>query len=151
MGKYKDDSSRPLLLKLHRSIDVNIILSGRKSLSSRPDIVIKPDLSPSERKVEQLLLKERRSLINSGVSRGDIKLRGSSLYVKNKKYGSVTNDAFEPLLAEEVPRVPDPLPSSPLPPPQVDSSLPVPAASPSLVESPSLPPVAKVSVPASQQ
>jgi hypothetical protein len=66
---------------LHRSIDFSTILSGRKLLNSRPDIIIKPNLSPLERKVEQLLLKEHRCLINSGTQRRDI------MYVSN---GSVT-------------------------------------------------------------
>ena len=52
------------------------LLIGRKNLSSRPDIVIKPDLSPSERKMEQLLLRECRMLIESGAQRSSIKLRG---------------------------------------------------------------------------
>lgn len=96
LGKFKDGVARPTLLQLHRSVDVSIILSGRKKLSTRPDIIVKPDLSPSERKVEQLLLKERRFLIESGIQRSDIRIRGSSLYVNNKKLGSVKNNKYEP-------------------------------------------------------
>ncbi len=83
LGKFKDDRSRPLLVKL-------TILMSRKKLASKPGIAIKPDLSPEERGIESLLLKERRTLIDSGVVRSVIKLSGKSL----KRYGSVTNGAF---------------------------------------------------------
>lgn len=94
LGKFKEGLSRPLLLYLYRSVDVNAVLSGRRKLSTKPHITIKPDLSPEERKVEQLLLKERRTLIQSGAERNTIKIRGSSLYVKNQKYGEVRDDKF---------------------------------------------------------
>lgn len=96
LGKFKVGSTRPLLLKLNRLVDVTSILNGRHKLSASPNVRIKPDLTPNERKVEQLLLAERRSLITSGKERRSIKLRGSSLYVDNQKYGEVTNNKFEP-------------------------------------------------------
>lgn len=71
------------------------ILNGRRKLSSRADITIKPNLSFEERKKEQLLLKERRSLINSSTLRSAIRLHGLSLYVNNIKYGVVRNNKFE--------------------------------------------------------
>ena len=95
LGKFKDGSSHPLLLQLYRSTDVHTILSGRRKLSVRPGVIIKPDLSLEERKVEQLLLKERRSLIQRGVPHGAIKLCGSSLFVDNKEHGEVQNNQFE--------------------------------------------------------
>ena len=95
LGKFKNGHSRPLLLELYRTLDVNTILSGRRKLSTRPDIAVKPDLSPHERKVEQLLLKERKKLIQEGTERRAIKLRGSSLYINNRKYGEVKNNTFE--------------------------------------------------------
>ena len=78
LGKYKENHSRPrpLLVKLSRPSDVQSILMGRKNLASRPGIGIKPDLSADDRKIESLLLKERRSLIVSGVERKNIRISG---------------------------------------------------------------------------
>lgn len=95
LGKYKDDHHRPLLVKLVRSSDASSILNNRKSLGSMPGISIKPDLSPQERRTESALLKERRTLINSGVERNNMKIRGSSLFINNIKYGYVTNSIFQ--------------------------------------------------------
>ena len=53
-------------------------------------VVIKPDMSLKERKSESMLLKERWSLIQSGVPREVIKIRGSRLLVRNKLHGQVT-------------------------------------------------------------
>ena len=44
--------------------------------------------------MEKILLKERWSLIQSGVDRKDIKLRQGNIYVKNKKYGQVVDEKF---------------------------------------------------------
>lgn len=68
---------------------------ARKNLAVRPDIRIKPDLSAEERKKESLLLMERRSLIDAGVERKDIRMSGNSIYVKKKKYGSIEHGKFE--------------------------------------------------------
>ena len=94
LGKFKVDQSRPLLVKLTRTSDVQSILMGRKKLASKPGIAIKPDLSPEERGIESLLLKERRTLIDSGVARSVIKLSGKSLLVNKKRFGSVSNGVF---------------------------------------------------------
>ena len=66
LGRYSDEKARPLLVKLTRPNDVQTILMARKKLASRPEIAIKPDMSVKDRKVESLLLKERRPLINHG-------------------------------------------------------------------------------------
>ena len=58
-------------------------------------ISIKRGLSSEERAIENALLKERRSLIDSGIERRHIKILGKSLYVKNKLHGSVQNSTFE--------------------------------------------------------
>jgi len=78
------------LLKLNRAVDVISVLSnlGAKSVS------IKPDMTPEERKIEGLLLKERWSLLQSGVDKVDIKIRLSSIYVKGVKHGYVSNSVF---------------------------------------------------------
>ena len=49
-----------------------------------------------ERKTENALLKERRSLINNGTERKHIKIRGNCLYhsVHNKLHGSVRDFQF---------------------------------------------------------
>ena len=94
LGKFNDDKTRPILIKLTRSADVVSVLSNRHKLSSFPGIRLKPDLSPEERKRESLLLKERWELINNGISKTTIKIRGNNLYVSSKKYGSVRNCEF---------------------------------------------------------
>ena len=63
LGKYSEDRTRPLLVKLTRPNDVHSVLMARKKLAARPGIAIKPDMSAEDRKVESLLLRERRSLL----------------------------------------------------------------------------------------
>ena len=104
LGKDRKDKTRPLLVKFARRCDVELILSQRKKLSSKPGIGVKPDMSIDERKVESILLKERRSLINTGVERSSIKIRRNSLFVDNCKIGSVIDSAFSKIpLADKVP------------------------------------------------
>ena len=95
LGKFKQNNTRPrpLLLKFLRAFEASLILSKKGSLTSS-QISIKPDMSPDERKVENALLKERRSLINNGIERKYIKIRGNSLYVHNKLYGQFQNSEF---------------------------------------------------------
>ena len=90
LGKYSNvrKHPRPLLIKFIRVADASSILSKRGS-SHGSRIVIKPDMSPTERKSESLLLKERWSLLQSGVPRDAVKIRGSRLLVRNKPYGEV--------------------------------------------------------------
>ena len=94
LGKYDPQHKRPrpILVKFIRTLDVSSILSKRSVLS--PPINIKPDMSPEERLRDSVLLKERWSLIQSGISRSDIKIRKSHLYVKNKPYGQYQNSVF---------------------------------------------------------
>ena len=60
LGKFKKDLTRPrpLLLKLNRAIDVIAVLSNRNLIEDE-NIIIKPDMTPEEKHVESLLLKER--------------------------------------------------------------------------------------------
>ena len=44
-------------------------------------IYVKPDLTPDERTIESLLLKERKLSIEKGTSRQHIKIRNSCLYI----------------------------------------------------------------------
>ena len=96
LGKFKPSNTRPrpLLVKLLRTFEASLILSKKDSLTSST-ISIKRDLSPEERAIENALLKERRSLIDSGIERRHIKIRGISLYVKNKLHGSVQDSTFK--------------------------------------------------------
>ena len=81
-----------LLVSLNSTVDVHDVLFRRQCLSSC--IFIKPDFPPSARKVESFLLQERRKLIDLGVDRRSIKMRGSNLYVNGQLYGSVIDSAF---------------------------------------------------------
>ena len=52
-------------------------------------------MSPTDRKIEAILLKERYTLIKSGVSKDQIKIRGNAIFVSNAKIGSVINFEFK--------------------------------------------------------
>ena len=100
LGKYSDTKHRPILAKLSRSCDVLSILSKRAKLADMPGISIKPDMSKEQRKVESVLLYERRKLIQSGIVSKCIRLKGDSLFVNNKKHGSVVNFKFNAIVLE---------------------------------------------------
>ena len=89
LGKFSESHTRPrpILVKLNCKRDVISILTNRTKLAT--GIFVKPDMSLQERKVEALILKERRSLINSGTDSKHIKIRGNSLFVRNNVFGSV--------------------------------------------------------------
>lgn len=44
--------ARPLLVKLARACDVQLILANRRKLSHMPKVLIKPDLVPNEHVTE---------------------------------------------------------------------------------------------------
>jgi len=94
LGKYNESSERPrpILIKLNRSYDVSNILSAKQNLPK--GLTIKPDLSPAERAVESLLMKERWQLIQSGQNRKDIKIQGKKILLKGKLFGAVTDSKF---------------------------------------------------------
>ena len=71
-------------------------MSNRKNLSQMNGISIKPQLSPWELKVEFVLLKERRALIDSGTPASMIKIsiRTQSLYIGNKLHGMAERGSF---------------------------------------------------------
>jgi len=94
LGKFSSQrpKPRPLLVKLSRAIDVNTILQNRSKISE--GIQVKADMNKEERLREQLLLKERWSLITSGTDRKHIKIRGNKLFVNNKIYGEIINSSF---------------------------------------------------------
>ena len=95
LGKYNASRirPRPVLVTLSSTAEVNNILFNRRNLTS-PEF-IKPDLSPADRKIQSLLLTERRKLLDSGTDRSSIKIRKSSLYLNGKLYGSVVDSTFQ--------------------------------------------------------
>ncbi|XP_065886047.1 uncharacterized protein [Dysidea avara] len=102
LGKYdhKSQRPRPLLIKFLRSNVALDILSSKNKLEA--PIYIKPDLTPFECQKERLLLKERRSLIDNGTERRNIKMRNDSLYVNNKLHCKVSTDGTESHLTETI-------------------------------------------------
>ena len=95
LDKFKKNQTcpLPLLLKLNQVIDEISVLSNRTSIKNE-NITIKPDMTPEEKQVESLLLKERWSLMKSGVSKSDIKIKSGSLFIKGNKYGYVCNSVY---------------------------------------------------------
>lgn len=95
LGKYKPDAqhSRPILVKFLRSAEASLVLS--KVSSFHAPVHIKPDLTPEERKIENLLLKERWSLIQLGFERKRIRIRNQSIFIDNKLYGQYQNSEFQ--------------------------------------------------------
>ena len=92
LGKYSEDRKRPVMAEFTRARDVTSILLNRRNLSRHPTVSIKPNLSKEQRKVESILLRKRWELINEyDHERGDIKIKGNSLFVKNRKHGPVHN------------------------------------------------------------
>ena len=66
------------------------ILVNRSSFSP---YVIKPDMSPSVRSRERILLKERWNLCQSGVEKSLVKIKGNSLIVNGRAFGKVDYDS----------------------------------------------------------
>ena len=74
LGKFNSNASRPrpILVKFVSIADVFAILSKKRSLSS--PYSIKPDRPLKDRLLESIIMHERWNLIQSGVSRNNIKL-----------------------------------------------------------------------------
>ena len=107
LGKYSENRCRPVLTTLSRSNDVISVLANRRHLSHSsqyPHISIKPDLTPEARKVESILLKQRRELITSGTNPRDIKIRRDTLLINGRKHGVVVDSTFQlcPLVSDHV-------------------------------------------------
>ena len=94
LGQFKKDviRPRPILVKLLRSGDVQSILSKRGSLQA--PISIKPDMTTEERDNEKILLNQRWLLIQKGINRKQIKIRGINIFVNNKLYGRLSQGQF---------------------------------------------------------
>ena len=110
IGKYSEHKTRPLLVKFARSCDVAAVLSSRHKISKAecPNVSIKPFMTISERKTESTLLKERRALIDSGVERKHIRIRGNSMYVNGTKVGSANENIFTRHQIEDQPLISNP-------------------------------------------
>ena len=95
LGKFRQNASkpRPILVKFLRMFDATLVLSNRASIKSS-QISIKPDLTKDEREINNILLKERRALINDGIEQKNIMMRGNTLYLNKKPYGFVRNSNF---------------------------------------------------------
>ena len=93
LGRYSENICRPILAKLSRTCEVSSILSQRHKLKGSK-FSVKPDLTKEERKDDQLLMKRRWDLMQSGMRKEAIKFRGNSMYVNNLRFGSVVNGAF---------------------------------------------------------
>ena len=104
IGKYSEDRTRPLIVRFARSCDVATILSSRHKISrsEHPHVFLKPYMTITERKTESTLLKERRVLIDSGVERKLIKIRGNSIYINKTKVGSANEATFTRLLQRNI-------------------------------------------------
>ena len=75
LGKYnvQSDCSRPLLVKFLRYAEASSTIRNKTRLAFQ--IYVKPDLTPNERTIDSLLLKERKLLIEKGTSRQHTEIR----------------------------------------------------------------------------
>ena len=93
LGKYNSnniDRPRPILVRFNSCKAVMDILANCSSFSP---YIVKPDMSPSARSRERLLLKERWNLCQSGVDKSSVKIKGNSLIVNGHTLGKVDNDS----------------------------------------------------------
>lgn len=89
LGKFNSNCKRPrpILVKFLRYADAAKVLFKAGSLCQ--PYTIKPDMSKEQRVRESVLLKERLSLIQSGIKRKSIKIHNSRLFVNNVLHGKV--------------------------------------------------------------
>ena len=94
LGRLTAGKNRPILVKMSRSCEVSSVLSQHRKLKSCPGIFIKPDMSHTEQNIESIILKKKRELIQSGVPKDQIKVKGTILFVNSKRFGSVKDLQF---------------------------------------------------------
>ena len=97
LGKFREEAVRPILVTMARVCDASTLLSNRRSIAPSSKASLKPHMSHEQRKVESILLQERRRLIDSGKERSSIKIKGNRLYLHNLEHGRVENNQFVPL------------------------------------------------------
>ena len=68
------------------------ILYNRSNIAE--GIQVKPDMNREERHRESILLKERWSLMHSGIDKKHIKIRGTKLFLKDRLHGEIINSVF---------------------------------------------------------
>ena len=84
-----------LIIKFNEAEDVMTIIAKRKNLSqSSLKVLIKLDMTKEQRDTERVLLKERRSLLDTGAVRKDVKIRGNDLYVGQRLHGTANTHSF---------------------------------------------------------
>ncbi len=112
LGKFNRQATkpRPVLVKQTRMSVVNTFLSKHGDL--QPPVSIRADVSPSERARNSALLKERWSIIQSGIDKKRIKIAGNSIFVDKKlhaKYseGSLTRSADTIIATSESVPIPE--------------------------------------------
>ena len=102
LGKYKENarSPRPILAKLFRPTDVSRLLSKRSKLQH--PIVIKPDMTPTQRSQEAILLKQRWLLMQSGTPKQSIKIRKDKLFLNGRPHGQAVDSEYKllPLVSD---------------------------------------------------
>jgi len=84
------------VVKFLRYSDASNLLNSKSKLSNL--VYVKPDLSPEERAMESLLLKEWRSLIEMGVAR---QFSNKAYFVFNKLHAKIQNQQLQCLLCPE--------------------------------------------------
>ena len=86
------------MINFVRSCDAATVLANRHKISKsdHPKVFLKPYMTVAERKTESILLRQRRALIESGVERKLIKIRGNSIFVNKRKVGSANENTFIP-------------------------------------------------------
>jgi len=91
--KQSQSRPRPILIKLQRVIDANVILANKTSLPS--PFLVKPDMSLEDRAIESILLKEHWSLIQSGNNRKQIKISKNHIYLNGHLHGKAVNSVSQ--------------------------------------------------------
>ena len=101
LGRYTEDKTRPLFVKLTRVNNVASILSNRRAMPQPSDIRIQPDLNPHDRKILAILLKTRWQLIHSGVDSKKIKIKGNTIMVNGALHGTTDGQIFTKAIPDD--------------------------------------------------
>ncbi len=89
LGKYNESKHRPILVKLTSSNDVSSI---KQKGTSKTREHCHPNFR--DRKILLILLKERKKLIEDGVERKYIKIRGTTISVQGILFGTTDGNIF---------------------------------------------------------
>ena len=127
LGKYDKDRirPRPLLVKFNSSANTTMILESKSRLRLKDGkpISVKRDIPTDQRSIMQLLLKERRHLIDAGVNRKLIRIYRDKLFINSKIAGYVQDNSFFSISRNSPKDTTEPNPTLPVTtPPQVSNS-----------------------------